>query len=363
MALLTRFDRFLFEEFRYDFRSLGIYRLLFASYVLLGCFPAGLWLGDLPAVSFSPPVSLAAFFTHYPSSWLVLAFNALAMTSSAFLLAGLATPVASLVLAGAFLVVRSFCFADGKIDHDILVGVVPLVLAFSGWGNAWSWDSLRSKPAWGAPARPRPWLLAILALLIGMALFTAGLAKLRGGWLSLETRATVWHLLPNYYLVGRDQPMARWALGHFPSALWETMDYATTIWECGVVVLALRRRWFLVACALGCLFHLGVWQLFGITFGTNVIAYAAFVRWGERLPRSVVSRAPSVKAWAAVLGAGLVLSGVALFALRQVPTEAWPLHVEEIILIAGLGCALTGLWEGARDLRSLFPKASSNARA
>jgi uncharacterized membrane protein YphA (DoxX/SURF4 family) len=334
------FDRWLFDEYHYDFRSLALFRIVFASYLLLTAFPDGLWLRDYPAVAFSPPLSLAAFFQGFPPNWVVVAANAGALLGTALLLIGFQTPITSFVTVCLFVLIRTFCYADGKIDHDILIAVVPLVLAGSGWGNELSADALRGRPVPGAPTAPRPWLLAILALLIGLALFTAGIAKVWGGWLRLESQATVFYLLPNYYMVGREQPLASWALTHLSRPLWEVMDWVPTLWECSVVLLVLRRRWFLAAIAAGCAFHLGVFLLFGITFAANVVAYSAFLPWSALLARWTgrwkVGRLPLAAAFLVALAAG----AYALFGARESLHDALSIPLSEVIVVLGMVGAL-----------------------
>jgi len=350
--LLEAFDHWLFDEYEYSFEDLGIYRVLFAVYVLLVGFPSALWVRDAPPVSFSPPLGLMAFFTNYPPNWSIVALNAVAFGFTALLLVGLHTPLTSIGTGLSFIAVRSICFADGKIDHDILLGLAPLVLAGSGWGNVLSFDALRGRPVRLAPRASQPWLLAVLALLIGLCILSAGLAKLRGGWLHLETHATVWHLLPNYYLVGRAQPLAKWALGHFPGALWEAMDWSTTIWECTVVLSVMRRRAFLTACCVGCLFHFGVWQLFDIAFGSNVVVYAAFVPWKRVFGARDFSRAFTNTRGKLALVVALTLGGLALFVFRDNFDNALSLHVNRVVVAFGGLVAAAHLW---RSRSSLFP--------
>ena len=69
-------DGWLFAEYRTDPESLGLYRILFGSYVLLQLLPDALWLPNLPPPSFSPPVSIAALFRDYPPYWVIFVLNA-----------------------------------------------------------------------------------------------------------------------------------------------------------------------------------------------------------------------------------------------------------------------------------------------
>jgi Vitamin K-dependent gamma-carboxylase len=330
-------DRWLFTEYSYDAESLAIYRVLFCIYVIAVTLPAGLWIRELPAASFCPPLGLAALFQHYPSYGVMLGLNALTLAAACATLVGIQTPLASVVFAVAFVLVRTFCFADGKIDHDILLPITALLLGFAGWGNAYSLDVLMQKRRWGAPTELRPWLLAVFALVIGLALFTAGAAKLLGGWLDLARPATRWQLLSNYYVVERKPEMARWALMHFPTAVWKVGDVATVLWEMGVVFTVLRRKWFCTACALGCFFHFGVWRIFSITFGNNVMAYAAFVPYGSVLFRGRPFSPSLQRAFLTSAGVlSVAVAAVSLSVFGRNIGEALELPIDEAIVVAGL---------------------------
>lgn len=279
MTLRRQIDRWLFEEYRADPDSLALYRIIYASYVLVVDLPWGLWVRDLPQASFNPPVSIAALFTDYPPFWVMLALNAVAIVAAAALLIGWRTVASSLTLALMLLLLHGFSFADGKIDQIAVIVLIPLTLAYSGWGGALSIEN-RNQP----PSANQPWLLALLALLTGFALFTAGLGKVSGGWLKPASLGTRWHLLWNYYSVGRETLAGSWALQHLPRWGWKAMDWSVAVWEAGFVLTVFRRRWCRVACAFGAFFHLGVWMLFDITVAENLIAYGAFVSWASVWP-------------------------------------------------------------------------------
>src|SRR6185369_9833981 len=227
MQTLRRFlDRWLFEEYQTDSKSLGLFRMLFASYVLLAELPRGLW--SLPQAAFSPPVSIPALFTHYPPHWLMLTFNIGTMLCGCCLLLGLFTATSSFGMALGMMLVNSFSFADGKIDEGLLMWVA-LFMARSGWGAAYSLDARRR----GAPAASphQAWLMAVLAMAIGFALFTAGSAKLRGGWLRPDSLGTRYHLFWDYYVFGRQMPLAGWAFRNLPHWGWKLADWPTVFWE------------------------------------------------------------------------------------------------------------------------------------
>lgn len=279
-ALLRRADLWLFEEYRSSAEDLALFRIVFGVYALVATLPAGLW--TLPQAAFSPPVSVAALFTSFPAPGVMLALNATAMLCASSLIIGLHTAAASLGLACSALVINSFAFADGKIDEGLVIWIAS-VLAFSGWGNAFSVDARRAVTPPGESAH-RAWLLALFALLLGFAMFTAGSAKARGGWLRFDTLGTRYHLFWNYFVTGRKTPLATWAWAHLPRWAWKAADFSTVLWEVGFVCSVIRKRACLFMGAVGTVFHVGVWLLFDIKIAANVVGYAAFVSWATLWP-------------------------------------------------------------------------------
>lgn len=272
--LLRNIDRWLFEEYRTSAEDLALYRIFFAGYVLLNALPMGLW--RLPQAAYSPTYSLAALFTDFPGHAAMVALNALALLCACCVLIGYRTALASVGLALSIVTVDSFAFADGKVDEGLVIWIA-LILAGSGWGSALSVDA--RSPRDESALRRHAWLLAILALLVGLALLTAGAAKAKGGWLGLGTLGTRYHLFWNYFVYERPTLAARWAWEHMPASLWKAGDVVTVLWEMGFCLACFRRSWCRVACAIGALFHLGVWMLFDIRVADNVLAYGAFFGW------------------------------------------------------------------------------------
>lgn len=335
-GLLRVVDRTLFEEYRASAEDLAIFRVLFAAYTLLSVLPAGLWIRHLPDAAFSPPMSLAAFFRHYPPHSMMVALNALTTLFTCTLLIGYRTALSSVAVAVGLVLVHSFAYADGKIDNDILVVLVPLSLAGSGWGARFSLDARRSPPDANATAH-QAWLSATLALLIGLAFLSAGLAKARGGWLSLDTLATRFCLLPNIFVTGRGTPLATWTLDSLPVWAWKLADLATVLWECTFVLAVQRRTLFRLYCAIGVLFHFSVWQLFGITVAVNVAAYGAFVSWGSLLKRSaLLAWKPSRTSLVALGTLPFVVGFAKLFLFDDTLRERMEAAMEGLVLVAGV---------------------------
>src|SRR5262245_19503126 len=213
-------DCWIFESFCIRITDLAAYHILSCIYVLLTCLPSATWLRHAPPAFFSPPASLAALFTTFPSSSLLLGLNVLASLFLSMLLIGLYTRVASVGTTITLLLLNSWAYSLGNINHDILLVITPFVLAFSGWGNALSLDA-RGRGTPLPDTRKGSWSLTLLALLIGIAMFTTGWAKVSTGWLNPATLSTYGHFLNNYFATGRHTWIAEHALQMDSFWLWK----------------------------------------------------------------------------------------------------------------------------------------------
>ena len=234
------------------------------------------------ADEFDPPPGPIMLFESIPSHAVLEGLTIGTAVLAAFLLLGLHTRTVSILLALALMTGFGLTYSFGKIDHTIVVVLVPAMMAFSRWGDALSVDA-RSNPR--AAERDVPqWPMRLLAVMIALSFVTAGWAKFRSGWLDLDTQAVQGHFAKGYFNSGRTNWLAPelidLPLGH----LWEVADWLTVGLELGLILTVVSWRLFRVAVAVTTLFHLGVMLVINIAFSWNLMGYAAFYRWGSILP-------------------------------------------------------------------------------
>jgi predicted DCC family thiol-disulfide oxidoreductase YuxK len=299
--------RWMFEEYRLADESLAVSRVLTALCLLGLVYPRYVWLASFPSSFYAPPLGLGILFRGLPPLWILWAILAAAVTLTLALLVGWHTQVTGLALTAVLLVGNTFEYALGKINHDILLLVVLVTMAFSGWGRRYSVDERRR--AGMAPAAA--WPLALLALVVGFAMFSAGLPKAMAGWLDPRTQSAQYHLLVNYHVLERPTLAGRLALDHLPTAGWEVLDWATVGLELALLPAAFSRRAMLAVCGLAVLFHAVIHVTMEISFWTNLLAYAMFVDWAAVLSRS---RLEGVSSGLTVLsrarGSGILAAGI-----------------------------------------------------
>jgi hypothetical protein len=228
------------------------------------------------------------------------------------LLVGLHSRSVSILLAVALMTGFGLRFSFGKIDHTIVLVLVPALMAFSAWGDRMSLDADPNRRD-ADQNEAEQWPMRLLALLIALSFVTAGWAKLRSGWLDPDTHAVQGHFVRSYYNNGRTDWLAPDVVGLHLGDWWELADWFTVALELGLVVTLFRWGWFRAAIALTALFHVGILMLMNIEFSWNMLGYAAFVRWGAMLPSRVRGIRPPRS-----LGHVVAMSvGLAAYALHE----------------------------------------------
>ncbi len=304
----------------YTVTDLGRYRIIYGLIALMSMRTYGN-IADQPQAQFDPPPGPIMVFSSIPSRAALEALEVAVAILVVFLIIGFRTKTASLLLALALMTGAGLTYSFGKIDHGIFIVLVPAAMAFSGWGGSLSVDAHLRARAGRPPAEPSQWALRLLALMIGLAFLTGGLAKLTGGWLDPRTHAARGHFVEKYVQLGRDDYLAPLFLRvHDVGLLWEALDWFTVALECGLVFAVLWWRTFRIGVAFAALFHLGVLLVMNIQFGANTVAYGAFVRWGLIPPTGPGPVLPLNGLAATVLGLGLGAAAYALNGSGAIPS-------------------------------------------
>lgn len=280
MRIASAFDWWVFDAYRTETASLAIYRILFALYMLL-FYTRGTrfgWIANFPDAFFHPPFGpMRLFFDGFPTGYFLNGLGLLLSLSLVALLVGYRTRWASLVTGLCLFVGFGFSYSLGKINHNILLLLVPIVMAASNWGDRYSYDALHKRTSGRQEAEG--WPIALMALFLGFAMFTAGFAKLLGGWLDPATQAAQGHLVQNFFLLGRHDYLAPFFIGLDSSVFWEVQDYATVLFEVGFLFAAFHPALMRIFAAVAVFFHLGVLLVLNISFTFQLIIYALFVDW------------------------------------------------------------------------------------
>ena len=272
------FDRWIFESYQPTVQGLALFRIFASLLILFFLMPDATYYFDLasfPDDFFTPPPGPMMFFDSFPPAWVFFLIHGLLALSWICILFGYKTQIASIAAAIFMLILLGFIFSIGKVNHQMLIIILPLLMAFSNWGGAYSLDAHLS----GKRAKANGWTLTLLALFIGFMMFTAGFPKILGGWLDIDTFATKGHLLNQYFVRGRTELLSGYMVSMNLSWMWGMLDWATVIFETGFLVAVLRAGWTRLFVCFAVLFHFSTMLTLNIAFLVNFPAYAAFLPW------------------------------------------------------------------------------------
>ena len=304
-SLLHRLRVLQDSTFALSNETLASFRIVYFFFALSVRTPSSLaWASEYPDWLRTPPPGLPTLIGVPPAyALLVIQWGSIAFAAMG--LVGYRTRAASWMFPTMMIVHRSVEFGFGKIDHDLLWLLVPLLLASSGWGDAFSVDAVRDR----SDQRDESLLrnsraVALLYTFFAVAFFTAAAAKLRT-WPDPSFSAAA-DFVRYYQATEVNEPvLARVAL-QLPPIVWEAIDYGTIVMESApLIMLFVPRGARRIVFGL-VLFHLGVLLAMGIDFSDYLILYvplAAHPRAGERFAH--LSRRRTPLAWVAIATAAL----------------------------------------------------------
>lgn len=275
MNIGEKFDHWV-ERGPFTSADLGIYRIIYAVAALF-TVPDISWVSEYPDFMFQAPPGPLWVLSGFPSLTVLIALEILRSLTLVMLALGIWTRYVSIAAWVMLSLTYGLTFTLGKVDHTILMVIVPLVLAFANWGDRFSIDALRRKHE---PSPQRQWPLRLLALLIGWAFFAAAVTKLLTGWLSPSSQAARGYFVLGFLTEDRTHLLATWVAAHDVTAAWELIDWMTVLFEFSILLALPWWRAFRTTLAVATTFHLGVLLSMNIDFSNAVVAYGAFVSWG-----------------------------------------------------------------------------------
>ena len=278
-SLTKHLDHWIFEEYRVPPRALSVFRVGYAAFILLVVgVPPFRWVGGKPDIFFDPPMlSVVRLFDRLPAPIFFWMLDVVVTLLFVFLLFGFRTRWTSWLLSVGLFMGFNWSYAYGKIDHDtLLMALVPLVMSFSGWEAHYSLDQKRSS----RPLSPEQyWPVALLALLLGFAMFSAGMPKLLSGWLDPTTHAVQGYTIRQHYDFYADQLLAPVMSHYHQPWFWELLDYSAVLFEVGFLLAVAKQQIFRFFIVLTVLFHLANCLLLNIEFTRNLSFYLLFIDW------------------------------------------------------------------------------------
>lgn len=289
--ILYRLDHLIFDEYRMDPKAMGAYRIVFSVLIIfvLG-IPDFRFLGQYPDLLFQPPAfSYAQLLEGFPPAYVFVILSSLLVVFHFLVLFGLFTRFSSVALSILYLILYTFKFSFGKIDHSWIVTLwIPLLMGIAGWGSEYSMDSaLRNRKY-----RLHGWPVFILASILVFGMFSAGLPKLMSDWLSLDTQAVRARFISDYFISERQDLLAPLFLKIEFLPIWEFFDYVGVFFELGFIFVLFRKRflsWYIV---IAIFFHIMNLLMMNIDFSGNLpiyLMFIPFVHLFEKIPNVTMS--------------------------------------------------------------------------
>jgi hypothetical protein len=354
----VRIDRWIFDTFGFSAEGLALYRVFYVLFVLFIISPGHKPFiyysvyGTLPPDFFFPPPGPMMLFPDFAPLFFLKGVEVVLVIALGCLLLGWKTRVMSIATGLLLLTGNGFAYSMGKINHDLLLAAIPLVMAFSNWGSAWSLDAVSGKTR-----KPEAWPVALLALMLGFMMFTAGFPKLIGGWLDINTHATYGHFIKHYFVNERQDLLSELFLDISNRVFWESLDWLTLIFEIGFIFAILKAPVLRFWCALAIVFHFMVMMMLNISFISNLPAYSIFlINWdvnavrfkeiGSLIGKKYLITAPVILCGSMVL----YLFGTPLFYLDALfNLESDLMALELLVLMLFLPLAIYRLLAGSVD--------------
>lgn len=343
--------------------QLAVYRICFAGYVLVSNqMPSVRWIPGVPQDFRNPPPGLTSLLPH-PSPAAALAVEVAMVLSVVGLLLGWRTRSMSFAVGILGIVGSAMIFSFGKIDHNIFLWIVPLVMSSSAWGERVSVDGMGQKSHDDDPvATPA---IPFLSVLLALGFLTAGLPKLAGNWLSTESSATQSYFIDKV-LRGETNVSTSYLQNLDSRFLWESADWATVVLELGFAAMVLWPFGYRLLVNVAALFHLIVLFVLNINFESSLVLYVVFAlqlldvdRLEARLKMLAERRelviVASVFFLALASASQLAGDGLLRVSLGLIGADDWAASLITQLAFSGLILRLT--------LRSLRPLASQVSMA
>jgi hypothetical protein len=244
--------------------SNSLVRVIYASYfIVFQPYRINPALSNLPDSLWIPPVGPFSLLRGYPSATAVSVLMIGILGALVLLLLGYQTRNISVLVSVLLIVSAGIRFSTGKIDHDILLLILPFIYRNS-WGSTFA-------------VKPQPFREATsLPYLISFFFFSSAVIKMTSGYLNLGSQS-IYEWLKfyefNYGFLGIFGP----AMANTSPLNLEILDYASVFVEVIIAILFFLRKTRIVAIFLALIFHLTIFLIFGIDFSKLFLVYIALL--------------------------------------------------------------------------------------
>ena len=259
------FNNFLSYPYSISDRNSSIFRLLFCvNYVFFGWFKSYKEYAEIPSFFYVPPsISISSFTTSFPSTFFFIIVQCCIFAAFLCVFIGYNTRIASFLFSLLTIILYSFKYSLGKIDHDFIPIALPAFMAFTNWGNYYSIDSLKLRKKVINPK----YAISVFTMGLSTAYLVAGLYKIKGNWLS-------WSYQSVYsIIIQRQGPI----FDFIPIQFFEILDWLIIAFELSFIIFYPIPKYFKYTVIFAMFFHLSVSIFLKIHFLTFPIIYFIYL--------------------------------------------------------------------------------------
>ncbi|WP_172280678.1 hypothetical protein [Chryseobacterium sp. LAM-KRS1] len=272
--MIEKIKKLVFTSYKPSYEFLAFYRIFFSLYLLWMGISNADWVSYIPASAMQPPISILSFTDTVPASWLFTVCYYGMYLCLLLILIGFKPRVFAITYMVVYLITSNYAFSFGKIDHTFVYALPIVVMAFSPWNTTYSFFPESEKET---DILSRSWPMFLLSMFLGFGIFTAGLAKILGGWLNTDIQSTQIFFYQYRYGVGWHDLMSDTFDKINSRFFWEFLDYSTVIFESVFIIAFLKPKFFRLMILITLFFHLNVLLMFNIAFTYAVGFYALFI--------------------------------------------------------------------------------------
>jgi len=237
---------------------------------LLFYMPDYNWIADLPDAWFDPPqLSIAVFFGAFPPLiFLQISQTALVLCLGA-LMAGYKPRLSGLCFCFLHILITSFEYSVGKIDHVAHLFILCFFcFSLGNWGTKLPEKSFKL---------PIP-CSTLLAITLAFGMFTAGFEKAIR-WIDFNSNTSgflSWYF-SGYFNLDRNLLAAPY-INQLPKIMLEFLDYSAVAFELSpLICLLIGKRFWTAWCIVACMFHAGTTAMLNISFPYQLFGYLPFL--------------------------------------------------------------------------------------
>ncbi|ASK30740.1 hypothetical protein CEY12_11705 [Chryseobacterium sp. T16E-39] len=272
--MIEKIKKLLFTSYDPSYEFLAFYRIFFSLFLLWMGISNANWVSHIPNSAMQPPISILSFTDFVPPAWFFTGCYYSMYLCLLLILIGFKPRIFAISYVVIYLVTSNYAFSFGKIDHTFVYSLPIIVMAFSPWNTTFSFFP---EPQKETDVLSKSWPMFLLSMFLGFGIFTAGLAKILGGWLNTDMQSTQVFFYQYRYGVGWHDLMSDVFDKINSQFFWEFLDYSTVLFESIFILAFLKPRFFRLMIWITLFFHLNVLLMFNIAFTYAIGFYALFI--------------------------------------------------------------------------------------